>query len=173
MKETGRSRLLQEGFVLIEGGSLSRADAVGIFAYRLCHGGFADFGELSFGEADEWISVLIPEGDESLLIMFSNNYRFFKILPEPITLPQLTELHGDDAGESRTDQTPVKGRLSQSTGEEVDVVDMLVGLSQAVYHFGRDFPAQIFPGPGPLQVAHYTVVIVGTDAVIATCIVLR
>ena len=89
-------------------------------------------------------------------------------LPESVAFPQLSELHGDDAGEGGSDQAAVQRRLAQSAGEEVDVVDRLVRLLQPQDHVRSDFARQIVPVLGPLQVAQGAVVVVRTDAVIAS-----
>ena len=51
---------VQERFHLIESRTLHRVDIVRIVAHRLGDGGFANLAQLSFGEADQRISVLVP-----------------------------------------------------------------------------------------------------------------
>lgn len=90
------------------------------------------------------------------------------ISPEAIALPQLAELHGNNASECRTDQASVQRRLGKSAGEKIDVVDVFVSLFQTCNDLGCYFTRQIFPCPSPFQVAQSAVVVVRTDSVIAS-----
>ena len=59
-------------------------------------------------------------------------------LPESIAFLQLAELHGDDASECGTYETSVQSCFTQSAREEVDIIDVVVRLSQTCNDLRRD-----------------------------------
>jgi hypothetical protein len=59
-------------------------------------------------------------------------------LPESVAFLQLAELHGDDASECGTYETSVQSCFAQSAREEVDIVDVIVRLSQTCNDLRRD-----------------------------------
>ena len=65
----------------------------------------------------------------------------------------LPELDADDAGKGGADESAVEGRLGEAAGEEVDVVDVLVGPPQPLDNRRRDLPPQVAKVVGPRQVA--------------------
>lgn len=116
----------------IEGGTLHIALNLQILANDLGQRNLAYLSQLSLGELDFGILVLVPEA---------------------IAFAQLTELNANDAGQCGTDKTALQWTLRHGTREQINIIDAGINLLEAVNDFGGNLTAQIAPGVGAFQVA--------------------
>lgn len=145
--EKSISRNSQEIAGQIEGGTLHIALNLQILADDLGQRNLAYLSQLSLGELDFGILVLVPEA---------------------IALAQLAELNANDAGQCGADQASLQWTLCHGTGEQINVIDAGIDLLEAVNDFGGNLTAQIAPGAGAFQVAQSAVVVVRGDTVITS-----
>ena len=131
---------------LIEDGFLNVPDNVAIFAHHFGQSDLPQLGQLGFAESDRSVAALVPKS---------------------VALLQLLELNADDAGESGPHQSPLQRGFAQSAGEQIDVLDAVVHLSQSLDHVEADFFAQVLEGRGPVQFTSHAIFVVGPQSVIA------
>ena len=73
------------------------------------------------------------------------------LVPEPIPLPQVKELLAYDASKSWSNDSTDHWLLGHSTGEEIDVVNVLVNILNSRYCSRVHHCLQLFPLSEPLQ----------------------